>query len=415
MAAGALGSLPLGLGGGHHHGHPQHAPGGGGGGKGAPGGGEKLTAEQLRKRGNELYDMRRYPEAIDCYTKAIMKDPSVPTYYTNRALCYLRVQRWELVCKDCHMAVERDATCLKAYYFMGVALMEKNSFDEALNFLCKANDLAMKQRQCFGDEITCMIRACRKRRWSRQEEKRIQQELELQTYLHRLLDEEKQRQIDEIIQRSLPVAVAVSSGSGRVSSSQSQSAGRSLPSSMTRLTSADSLLEAHPAAVQAAEEPAAGPSTAVFHSSGDVIAQAPAARATLSEAAIGEAPTVLRSHSEKNLSSIVDGRISEVERFHQEKKAELDRLLAEMDDRRKKRDVPDYLCGKISFELMRDPVITPSGITYDRRDIDEHLRRVGHFDPVTRSDLTQEMLVPNLAMKEVVDHFLSLNEWAVDY
>ena len=28
------------------------------------------------------------------------------------------------------------------------------------------------------------------------------------------------------------------------------------------------------------------------------------------------------------------------------------------------REVPDYLCGKISFELMRDPCITPSGITY---------------------------------------------------
>ena len=28
------------------------------------------------------------------------------------------------------------------------------------------------------------------------------------------------------------------------------------------------------------------------------------------------------------------------------------------------RDVPDYLCGKISFELMVDPYITPSGITY---------------------------------------------------
>lgn len=39
-----------------------------------------------------------------------------------------------------------------------------------------------------------------------------------------------------------------------------------------------------------------------------------------------------------------------------------------------KRDVPDYLCGKISFELMRDPVITPSGITYDRKDIEEHLQ-----------------------------------------
>ena len=29
-----------------------------------------------------------------------------------------------------------------------------------------------------------------------------------------------------------------------------------------------------------------------------------------------------------------------------------------------KREVPDYLCGQISFELMKDPVITPSGITY---------------------------------------------------
>ena len=29
-----------------------------------------------------------------------------------------------------------------------------------------------------------------------------------------------------------------------------------------------------------------------------------------------------------------------------------------------KREVPDHLCGRISFELMKDPVITPSGITY---------------------------------------------------
>lgn len=42
-----------------------------------------------------------------------------------------------------------------------------------------------------------------------------------------------------------------------------------------------------------------------------------------------------------------------------------------------KRDIPDYLCGKISFELMREPCITPSGITYDRKDIEEHLQVMG--------------------------------------
>ena len=107
-----------------------------------------------------------------------------------------------------------------------------------------------------------------------------------------------------------------------------------------------------------------------------------------------------------------------------------------------KRDIPDYLCGKISFELMREPCITPSGITYDRKDIEEHLQvrlrlgeqgqwhgpgphdcplpflslqRVGHFDPVTRSPLTQEQLIPNLAMKEVIDAFISENGWVEDY
>jgi STIP1 family protein 1 len=39
---------------------------------------------------------------------------------------------------------------------------------------------------------------------------------------------------------------------------------------------------------------------------------------------------------------------------------------------------------------------------------------LGHFDPVTRTPLTVDQLIPNLAMKEVIDHFLSENEWAVD-
>ena len=85
--------------------------------------------------------------------------------------------------------------------------------------------------------------------------------------------------------------------------------------------------------------------------------------------------------------------------------------------------VDGYLCqaGDIRcladrvVEILKDPVITPSGITYDRKDIEEHLHRVGHFDPVTRTKLTQDQLIPNYAMKEVVDAFMVDNEWAHDY
>uniref|UniRef100_A0A183S7F9 RING-type E3 ubiquitin transferase n=1 Tax=Schistocephalus solidus TaxID=70667 RepID=A0A183S7F9_SCHSO len=90
-------------------------------------------------------------------------------------------------------------------------------------------------------------------------------------------------------------------------------------------------------------------------------------------------------------------------------------MLLDLDERRKKREVPDYLCGQISFELMLDPVITPSGITYDRRSIRAHLQQVGHFDPITRQPLTYDQLIPNLAMKEVVSKFLEENPWAECY
>lgn len=125
----------------------------------------------------------------------------------------------------------------------------------------------------------------------------------------------------------------------------------------------------------------------------------------------------------------------EIERECENHTTELNNIFAKVDDRRRvtfsswnkmskfililprfqKREVPDYLCGKISFELLVDPVITPSGMTYERKDIEEHLQRVGHFDPVTRVKLTQDQLIANYSMKEVVDAFLAENEWALDY
>ena len=89
----------------------------------------------------------------------------------------------------------------------------------------------------------------------------------------------------------------------------------------------------------------------------------------------------------------VDVLVEKVELESDRRVAEVGALFARVDERRQRRDVPDFLCGKISFEILRDPVITPSGITYDRKDIEEHLHRVGHFDPVTRLVLVDPIRV----------------------
>eukprot|EP00252_Welwitschia_mirabilis_P007392 TRINITY_DN1869_c0_g1_i1.p1 TRINITY_DN1869_c0_g1~~TRINITY_DN1869_c0_g1_i1.p1 ORF type:complete len:295 (+),score=34.62 TRINITY_DN1869_c0_g1_i1:205-1089(+) len=75
-------------------------------------------------------------------------------------------------------------------------------------------------------------------------------------------------------------------------------------------------------------------------------------------------------------------------------------------------EVPEHLCCNITLEIFRDPVITPSGITYERAALMEHLRKIGNFDPVTREPLQAEQLVPNLAIKEAVQAFLDKHGWA---
>lgn len=63
--------------------------------------------------------------------------------------------------------------------------MELNSYDEAIKHLQRAHDLGKEQKKNFGDDIALQLRIARKKRFGIQEEKRICQEIELQSYINR--------------------------------------------------------------------------------------------------------------------------------------------------------------------------------------------------------------------------------------
>ncbi|CAG0897477.1 unnamed protein product [Cyprideis torosa] len=279
----------------------------------------RLSPTEWKEKGNKSFLGKKYDDAILCYTQAIRKEPSVATYFTNRALAYLKLGNWTGACKDCRMAMDLDPTSVKAHYFMSQALIEMEQYDDAIHHLQRAFDLAQKYKMNYGDDIAALLRLARRRRWDAAESVRVSQEIELQSKLTKLLVEDKNRHIEALMEAS-------SNG-----------------------VSTEKLRE-----------------------------------------------------------------IQDLETQCDKEVEELNSLFAKVDDRRKKREVPDYLAGRISFEILQDPVITPSGVTYERKDIEEHLQRVGHFDPVTRSPLTRDKLIPNLAMQEVVESFLTDNEWALE-
>ncbi|WKY12796.1 hypothetical protein Q1695_003973 [Nippostrongylus brasiliensis] len=276
------------------------------------------STEDLKMDGNRFFQQGRYQEAIDAYSKAIIRNPHVSTYFTNRALCHMNLKAWAKAAEDCSKAAFLDRNNVKAYYFGGRAAIQLGNYNEAIRLITQAKELASSQKMNFGDEIHAQMRLARREKFRMEEEKRVKEEGELQIYLRRLINDDVNRRVAEL-----------------VSNSEGDSKQNAMAEDIEQIT-------------------------------------------------------------------------MEGEQY----KAQLDSLFAQIDDRRRKREIPDFLCGKISCALLQDPVITPSGITYDRADIKQHLHRVGHFDPVTRAPLTEADLIPNLAMKEVLEHFLIENPWA---
>ena len=73
----------------------------------------------LQDLGNKHFALRQYDAAVDCYTKAILKNPTVPHYYTNRALCFLNKKQWNQAVQDSKQALERDPSLVKGHFYLG--------------------------------------------------------------------------------------------------------------------------------------------------------------------------------------------------------------------------------------------------------------------------------------------------------
>lgn len=70
-----------------------------------------------------------------------------------------------------------------------------------------------------------------------------------------------------------------------------------------------------------------------------------------------------------------------------------------------KEEAPEYILDPIGFNIFNDPVVTPSGFTYERSWIVEHLK-TSPADPFTRAPLRESDLYPNLAVKKAADKYI---------
>lgn len=72
-------------------------------------------AEAKKETGNELYKVKNYRGALPLYTEAIALCPDVPSYYGNRAACYMMLSQFKNALEDARKAVLLDSNFVKGY------------------------------------------------------------------------------------------------------------------------------------------------------------------------------------------------------------------------------------------------------------------------------------------------------------
>jgi len=77
--------------------------------------------------------------------------------------------------------------------------------------------------------------------------------------------------------------------------------------------------------------------------------------------------------------------------------------------------IPDYLCCKITFDLMQEPVTTTAGHSYEKEVLMESIEKNGYVDPVARTPISKDGIVPNLNIKQAVEEFIKNNPWSFEH
>ncbi|CAD7697015.1 unnamed protein product [Ostreobium quekettii] len=115
-----------------------------------------------------------------------------------------------------------------------------------------------------------------------------------------------------------------------------------------------------------------------------------------------------RHDRELNVATDVDALR---EKHAQDRKA-WDRLFELAARQDEPEEIPNAFTCRLTMDVFREPVCTPSGLSYERTALLEHLQKVGSFDPVSRDPCTADMIIPNLGLRDATQEYLEEHPWS---
>ncbi|XP_047455711.1 sperm-associated antigen 1-like [Mugil cephalus] len=120
----------------------------------------EVRFSSLKQEGNDFVKKGQYQDALGKYTECLKLKPEECAIYTNRALCYVKLERFSEAKQDCDAALKLEPTNKKAFYRR--ALANKGLKD----YLACSSDLQevlqqdpnVKEAEQELEEVTALLR-----------------------------------------------------------------------------------------------------------------------------------------------------------------------------------------------------------------------------------------------------------------
>jgi len=111
----------------------------------------------VKEQGNQLYKEELWEEAMNCYTRAIHLNQGEAVLYSNRALCELRLSKFDLAREDIEDAIQLDPKNIKYFRVLSEVLLEMKLHKESLAACLQGLEinprdevLILRERDCFA-------------------------------------------------------------------------------------------------------------------------------------------------------------------------------------------------------------------------------------------------------------------------
>ena len=110
------------------------------------------SPDSYKIEGNNFFRDHNYKEAIQCYTRAINGDKSNPVYYSNRSICYAKLEQFEEALLDAERAVQLDTNSSKFQCRMALAWSGLEDHEKSCEILEKIHNKTSEQTAVLEKE-----------------------------------------------------------------------------------------------------------------------------------------------------------------------------------------------------------------------------------------------------------------------